>query len=152
MANELTTTICSGGLASLEPGHYLCTLDPAHRANRQSMAIAVQQSVPSLMEAVNLEIDVSDILLHKIDVLDEKTGEVKRLMRCVLFAKDGKMWSFCGAKPLKDLLLPAQLFGMALPYNPPQRFRVRREQAKGKQAYYVCLDWIDTDASKAKGR
>lgn len=148
--NDLTTVVQNGGLATLEPGHYLCTLDPRERANRQLMAVAVQQGVLSLMEAINLEIDVSHVLIHRIDVVDKESGEVKRLTRFVVLGQDGKMWSSCGRKALNDLLFPAQLFGLALPYNPPQRFRVRRAKVKEGEGYYLALDWIDTEAPTKK--
>lgn len=150
--NELTTVVHDGGLEGLQPGRYLCTLDPKEKANRQRMATAVQSRVPSLLEAVNLEIDVSHVLVHRINVADQETGEVKSLLRCVLFTEDGKLWSFCGAKALKDILLPMQLFGMALPYTPPQRFRVKREQVHGQQAYYLSLEWLDAEQPPKKGK
>lgn len=150
--NELTVQIGQGELVALPVGEYRCTLDPREKANRQRMATAVQTDVPSLMEAVNLEIDVAHLLVHRIDVTDKETGEVKRLTRFVVFAKDGKLWSSCGEKALKDVLLPHSLFGLPLPYNPPQRFRVRREKCKAEDGYYLALDWIDTEVPAKKGK
>lgn len=142
MSNELVVLNNEGKLAELPVGRFLYTGDQKDRKQQQALALAVQGKPPSLADSINTEIEVVNLLYHKIQTVDENNGEVKVLPRLCLFTKDGKVYSTSGQKAIKDALMPAALFGFDLPYNPPQRFKVTKTKSRPDGGGYINLEWI----------
>lgn len=142
MSNELIELASSGELATLPVGRYMLSFTPKTKAERLMVAQAVSGKPPSIADIVNTEIEVVNLLYHRIEIADEVSGEVKNLPRMVLFCSDGKVYSTSGAKACKDALLPAQLFGIDLPYKPPQKFRVTKTKTAPDGRGYINLEWL----------
>lgn len=139
--NDLVEVANAGQLDTLPIGAYLMTLDPADKASRVRLALAVQGKPPSLADIVNTEIEVVDLLYHRVRITDGESGEVKELGRLCLFCKDGKVYSTSGKKAIKDALMPAQLFGFPLPYKPAQKFLVTKTKVGADGRGYINLEW-----------
>jgi len=135
----------AGGLASLPIGQFLYTGDPKDCKQQRALAIAVQGKPPSLADMVNTEIEVVNLLYHRFSFVEEESGEVKQMGRLCIFCKDGKVYSTCGQKAIKDALLPAMLFGFELPYSPPQRFRITKTKSRPDGGGYINLEWAAGD-------
>lgn len=141
--NDLVEIVNGGGLAELAVGRYLYTGDVKDRKQRQALAMAVQGKPPSLADCINIDIEVVNLMYHRIAFVNKDSGEIKRLGRLCLFCKDGKVYATCGEKAVRDALMPAMLFGFPLPYNPPQRFHVSKVKTRSDGGGYISLDWID---------
>ena len=141
MANDLITLANEGELDKLPIGRYLTSIDPSDKKMRMQLALAVQGKPPSLADCLNLEIEVVNLLYHRVRIVDNDTGEVKELPRLCLFCKDGKVYSTSGQKAIKDALMPAQLFGLTLPYSPPQKFKVTKIKSRPDGGGYINLEW-----------
>jgi hypothetical protein len=140
--NELAIVAQTRDMNAVEWGRYWHTLDMKKKESAKLLAKAVQQEVPSIMEAVNTDILVVDLLYHKIQITKQETGELLILPRLVIFCKDGSVYATCGEKAIRDVLFPASALGVDLPYNPSQKFRVKRVQSKSvKDHFYVSLEW-----------
>lgn len=142
MANELVELANTGGLQELPVGRYIYTGNPRSKAEMRALAQAVQTKPPSLVDQLNAELEIVNLLFHRIFVTDDDTGEVRILPRMVVFCTDGKVYSTSGQKAIKDALLPAQLFGFELPYKPPQRFKVTRTKVGSDGRAYINLEWL----------
>lgn len=140
--NDLVAIANDGALQELPIGRYIMTFDPADKKMRALVASAVQGKPPSLADQVNTEIEIVNLLYHRIKLVDSETGEVKLLPRLCLFTRDGKVYSTSGEKAIKDALLPAQLFGLYLPYDPPQRFKVSKTKNRPDGGGYINLEWL----------
>lgn len=140
--SELVVMSNEGKLAELPVGRFLYTGDPKDRKQQQALVLAVQGKPPSLADLINTEIEVVNLLYHKVQLVDPESGEAKVLPRLCVFCKDGKVYSTSGQKAIKDALMPAVLFGFDLPYNPPQRFKVTKTKTRPDGGGYINLEWI----------
>lgn len=140
--NELVIAASNHDLQALEWGRYWHTLDLKAKGAPLMLAKAIQREVPSIMEAVNTVIEVTDLLFHKIQITKQETGEVLSLPRLVIFCRDGSIWSTSGQKAIRDVLFPCAALGIDLPYKPAQKFKVCRVASKSvKDHYYASLEW-----------
>lgn len=96
-------------------------------------------------ESVNKEIEVKYFYMHKVDIVDKKTGEVNSCVRTVLIDPDRTCYSFVSAGVAMSVYRMCMQFGK-LPFNPPLKVRVESRAVGGGQKMLVLVPVITKKA------
>ncbi len=105
-------------------------------AGRRSLVAAMSGDVLSLTESIGQELNLTDFLVHEYDKVDEKTGQVNRLTRLVVFDKDGTPLACVSKTLLNSLKHLVFAFGPP-PWKTPLKVRVKmKRKGDNVQVYW----------------
>lgn len=97
----------------------------------------VQGSALALADMVEKVIPVRHILAHRIDSVDEDTGEVKTLDRIVLVTPDGTAYASTSEGVRRSLSLLMTVYGKP-PWSPPLRLKLTQVNTrKGRRTFVL---------------
>lgn len=98
----------------------------------------VQGKVNALGDLVNGEpIAVRHVIAHRVESVDEETGEVTSRDRIVLVSPDGTAYATMSEGVRRSLLLLMTWRGMP-PFTPPLRVKVEQSNTgKGRRTYFL---------------
>lgn len=99
-----------------------------------------------LTEAVNTVVEVQDILAHRVEIVDTKTGEVIDADRIVLIRPDGSGLACVSTGVRRSLQTIFALFGLP-PYRPAMKMRVVNKRTKaGRMTTLLTPEVEDAEA------
>ena len=100
------------------------------------VALMQGQETP-IADMVDKTITVQDVLAHGVETVDEKTGEVKAVLRIVLVAPDGKAWQTTSGGIRNSIRLLAKFYGLP-PWKDGLKLKVNQvKTARGRKTFYL---------------
>ena len=117
---EATRTIA----ARLEHGETMVhNFTGEQREIYKKVAIACGSGTIKSEQSIGEEIDLLNYFAHKVEMIDQKTGEAFDQIRVVLFDKNGKAYSFASTGIADSVNLLISVFGNG-PWTEPMPHRV----------------------------
>lgn len=101
-------------------------------------SVAVDGETIKSNKIVNGVIPVKYFYLHKVEIVDEKTGEVNQCTRTVLIDPDGVAYSFVSGGIAMCVIRMAKRFGRK-PFDPARRMMVRSRPTKDGKSMLVLV-------------
>lgn len=92
-----------------------------------------------LTEQVNATIAIQDYLIHEYSKLDDRTGEVKDLVRLVLLSADGKSYQCSSAGIINSVRRAAFVYGRP-PWKPERRATVKFKTKAGRNIFWLDFE------------
>lgn len=109
-------------------------LDPSQRPDKIMLANCLVGEDAKIKDFDGKEVAVINYVLHRIDLADQTTGEVKPSLRLVLIAHDASRYS-CGSDGVLNALRGLiAAFGPA-PWLEPIRIKPRSGKSRGGRNY-----------------
>ena len=114
------------------------SLDPTTPEGKAAIVMHMQgESSTPASDAINSVIAVRHVLAHRIEMLDEKTGELIEADRIVLIDDAGESIACVSTGVRRSLQLIVSLYG-APPYDPPMQLRLTQKQTrKGRRTFQL---------------
>ncbi len=123
------------GLALVQPGiESSIPLDT--RENKVKVFRALQGQDFPADEMIGEVIDLADAVIHKVQLPDQKTGELRACQRTVLISADGSRIGSVSEGLVNSLRALTILFG-PLPWKPAQKVCIREQKSRGGLKYYL---------------
>lgn len=93
MSEEKAITVAT--IVNEQPGTSICSIVPEKGNKEQAKAIfnAMNNPTGRVRDLVNKVIKVENVLIEINDILNEETGEVDRVPRCVLITPEGESYT-----------------------------------------------------------
>lgn len=119
-------------------------LDVKTPRGRAWISQMMEQADKTGVEMAGEEFELVAFMAHDVEVIDQQTGEVKKLTRVAMRTGDGKILSTCSPSFIKSFAISANGMGPG-PWNPPLRIRVRATASKKIGKYLTCCELFDDD-------
>lgn len=142
-----------GGLATFRDAlaqNVFTSLDIATDQGKAQLLMAMQGENDALGDLVGEVVEVSHLVVHNVEVLDEQTGELLERDRIVIITPDGSMLAAVSQGIRKSVQLLTALYGLP-PYTPALRVKVVQVNTrKGRRLYQLvpAVEVQTSDASK----
>lgn len=121
-----------GGISSL----VLTSLDQSAKEGRILLFKLLNQSLPHLDDVVNQTIAVTDYLVTPVELVNEESGELKRVPLIRMIDAKGEGWQTTAPAVLKALLQYNHHIRQA-PWKPAARFVVRQHKSGNMRKYFA---------------
>lgn len=119
---------------------------------KTDLLMALQADALPLREMLGDDepLEVQHIVAHRIELVDEKTGEVDEADRIILITPNGDMYACVSKGVRKSVQLLMMAYGMP-PWEPPVRVRMNETQTRKGRRLYQLLP-ADVKVPGKKGR
>ena len=111
----------------LENGMYT-SLDLGTKEGKAKAMKAMSRCDYSLSKMVNKEVVVKDIFLQPVAVKDKETGEVRELIRTVLFDPEGKSYYSLSTGFFRQVKLLLSIYEQPSEWEEPITISIRQEE------------------------
>lgn len=101
---------------------------------------AVNDSDAALNTLINKEIVVKDVYAEQVEIVDEKTGEVRQAVRTVLMTEDGKSYTSCSNGVFMSLTKIFALLGTPDTWERAYKFLVKQKETKRGRVFVLTLN------------
>lgn len=117
-----------------------CSLAPETIEEKTRLFNAINQPAAKLSDMIGKQIEVSDVFCEVIQCVNEKTGEVTKAPRIILFDNNGNSYSCVSVGIFGSLKKIFAIFGEPREWEAPLRFEVRQiERGGGKRILSLNL-------------
>lgn len=125
--NENTTAITVGTIMNEAPGTSLCSIkaEPGDKKAAKAVFNAMNNPTGRVKDLINKKILVENVFIEVNDLLNEETGEVDRVPRCVLITPDGESYTATSKGILNSIKNAYIAFGPA-PWSGGIEFEVKQ--------------------------
>jgi hypothetical protein len=104
---------------------------------KRALYKALNQSEP-LEDNINAEITVIDVIIQKVDTVNQETGETSEAYRIILIDKDGKQYGCVSSGVTQSVKLMFNIFGLP---TWEEGIKVKVVKKQGKRGYkYTTLE------------
>lgn len=126
---EQTTAITVATIMNEQSGTSICSITPEPGNREQAKAVfnAMNNPTGRVKDLINKEILVENILVEVNDLLNDETGEIDHVPRCVLITPKGESYTAISKGILTSIKNAYQAFGPA-PWEGGIAFTVRQVQ------------------------
>lgn len=124
-----TTAITVATILNEAPGTSICSIkaEPGNKAQAKAVFNAMNNPTGRVKDLINKRIKVENILIEVNDLLNDETGEVDRVPRCVLITPDGDSYTATSKGILNSIKNAYLAFGEA-PWEDGIEFEVKQKQ------------------------
>lgn len=124
---EQTQAITISTIMNEQPGTSICSITPEPGNREQAKAVfnAMNNPTGRVKDLINKAISVENVLIEVNDLLDDETGEITRVPRCVLITPDGESYTATSKGILNSIKNAYQAFGPA-PWTGGIEFTVKQ--------------------------
>lgn len=144
---NLATIDQSSAVAPFDPmgqiGRYYSNWRLETKADKRLVLRCFTEQTPPADGLIGTVIEMSRVLVHPVQIMDEKTGELHNCLRTVIVQSNGELVAFVSQGIIKSLSLISMMEGRG-PWSPPLLVKLRQIPVKGAKRMYT-LDLIDTD-------
>lgn len=126
------------------------SLDISSDEGKATLLMALQGENASLGDMIGEEIEISHLVVHNVEVLDEDTGELLERDRIVIVQPDGTMLSAVSQGIRKSVQLLCALYRLP-PYDPPLRVKIVQTNTKRGRRLYQLLPVAKVVKSESAG-
>jgi len=128
----------SNGLLDVGALQIWTSFDPTTPAGKAAIVMHMQgEGATPIGDSLNTIVEVQHVLAHRVELLDESTGEIQEADRIVLIRADGSAVACVSAGIKRSLQLITSLYGLP-PYNPPMALRIMQKTTrKGRRTYQL---------------
>ena len=125
---EQSTAITISTIMNEQPGTSICSIvpEPGNREQAKAVFNAMNNPTGRIRDMVNMPIVVENVLIEVNDLLDDETGEITRVPRCVLITPKGERYTATSKGILTSIKNAYQAFGPA-PWAGGIEFVVKQE-------------------------
>lgn len=146
----------SAGMLDVGALQIWTSFDPTTPAGKAAIVQHMQgDGATPVGDSLNTIVEVAHVLAHRVELLDESTGEIQEADRIVLIRADGSAVACVSAGIKRSLQIITSLYGLP-PYDPPLALRITQKTTrKGRRTYQlspVVSPTTPADAPAASSR
>lgn len=141
MQESPSPDLMSGPLA------FWCSWDTATQEGKGLVVKCMGNSDLKGSDAINLVFPTANVLAHAVEIIDQGTGMVQQMLRCVLVGKDGRTLAFVSAGITQSLRVILGLYGKG-PWEPELLLRVKQVPTRrGFKTFVLTVEQPDPPAN-----
>lgn len=114
-----------------------CSFKPIDYPSKARLYRAMTNPDFRVSDCINQVIRLTDVFIEWVEMLDQKSGEIGHVPRCVLFDADGKTYAATSRGIANSLERLAMVYGMPHWDNP---ISVRIRQVQNQERRFYTLD------------
>lgn len=93
-------------------------------------------------DAVNQVVEVEHVVIHRVELLDEKTGAIDEADRIVLLGANGESWAAVSSGVRRSLQVLGALYGLP-PWTPALKLRVNQINTRNGRRYLTLTFYAE---------
>lgn len=125
--SENTAIVSVGTIMNEAPGTSLCSIkvEPGNKQQAKTVYNAMNNPTGRIKDLINKTISVENVFIEVNDILNEDTGEIDRVPRCVLITPDGESYT-ATSKGILNSIKNAYMALGAAPWEGGIEFEVKQ--------------------------
>lgn len=118
----------------------ICTIKAETMQEKKHLYNALQNATGRMDDILNIPFDLKDVIIHPVQIVDNKTGEVEDVLRTVLIDKDGSSYEGVTMGILTSLKRIFDIFGRPETWEEPLTVKlVKRDTKNGNKMTTIEL-------------